>query len=396
MDSHQYLAFCLLNRLAEQQQTARTVEDRIESSSVAGTSQEISVGENSTENAGNGAAKKSLPSNTLDHAVIRKGQATVQSSPKTKKTEASPSSLSLATGRTPLHDAAKSGYDAVTKVLLARKDINTTVSDGAGMIPLHKAAKYGDLSVVKLLMQRPEISGHERSNEKFGRLPIHMAAKYDRLKVVEYSLAQDEDLVNAVDNDGKSVLHHVLIEDTPQTIGVLSKHKNVKPDLKDKSRKDAALGRDREYDLSSAVSVLRRRSDIDQDPTDSDRRRPKNGRHGAPPPIEHGLKAARDRNDVALNNKSNQAQSSETTTSPSTLASGASAPFPTSVPERGISRTGIHTIRWSLTPSRPCVKIPLPTAHTNTAAGLSPDRSKVLHLLEKASRHTEQSRLRSL
>ncbi|KAF6223024.1 hypothetical protein HO133_001076 [Letharia lupina] len=224
--------------------TARTVQDRIDSSIVAGTPQENSVGENSTENAGNAAAKKSLPSNTLDHAVIRKGQVTVHSSPKTIKIEASLSSLSLATGRTPLHDAAKSGYDDVTKALLARKDINTTVSDGAGMTPLHKAAKYGNLSVVKLLLERPEISGHERSNEKSGRLPIHMAAKYDRLKVVAYYLAQDEDLVNAVDNDGKSVLHHVLFEDTPQTIEALLKLKNVKPDLKDKSRKDAALGRD--------------------------------------------------------------------------------------------------------------------------------------------------------
>ncbi|KAF6233586.1 hypothetical protein HO173_008143 [Letharia columbiana] len=214
----------------------------------------------------------------------------------------------MATGRTPLHDNAKSGYDDVTKVLLTRKDIDTTVSDGAGMTPLHKAARYGNLSVVKLLRQRPEISGHERSNQKFGRLPIHMAAKYDRLKVVAYVFAQDEELVNAVDNDGKSVLHHVLFEDTPQTIEAVSKRKNIKPDLKDNSRKDAALGRDREYDLSSAVSVLRRRSDIDQDPTASDRRRPKNGRHGAPPPIEPGLKAARDRNDVALNNESNQAR----------------------------------------------------------------------------------------
>lgn len=127
------------------------MEDQIESSIVAGMPQENSVGENSTENAGNGAAKKYLPSNTLDHAVIWK--VTVQSSPKTTKIEASLSSLSLATGRTPLHDAAKSGYDDVTKALLARKDVNTTVSDGAGMTPLHKAAKYGNLSVVELLMQ---------------------------------------------------------------------------------------------------------------------------------------------------------------------------------------------------------------------------------------------------
>lgn len=213
----------------------------------------------------------------------------------------------MATGRTPLHDNAKSGYDDVTKVLLTRKDIDTTVSDGAGMTPLHKAARYGNLSVVKLLSQ---IAHATARDQKFGRLPIHMAAKYDRLKVVAYVFAQDEELVNAVDNDGKSVLHHVLFEDTPQTIEAVSKRKNIKPDLKDNSRKDAALGRDREYDLSSAVSVLRRRSDIDQDPTASDRRRPKNGRHGAPPPIEPGLKAARDRNDVALNNESNQAQSS--------------------------------------------------------------------------------------
>ena len=156
------------------------------------------------------------------------------------------------------------------------------------MTPLHKAPKYGKLSVVKLLMERPEISGHQRSNEKFGRLPMQMAAKYRHLKVVEYFLATDEDLVNAVDNNGKTVLHHALFEGTPQTIESLLKHKNIKSDMRDKQGR-TPLWDAIENDLSSAFSILCQRSDIEQDLMDSDGRRPKNGGNRAQSLIAPGF-----------------------------------------------------------------------------------------------------------
>ena len=54
-------------------------------------------------------------------------------------------------GITPLSWAARGGYEAVVRLLLARDDVEADLQDNGGITPLSYAARQGHEAVVRLL-----------------------------------------------------------------------------------------------------------------------------------------------------------------------------------------------------------------------------------------------------
>ena len=88
-------------------------------------------------------------------------------------------------GRTPLHEAAVYGREAIVPVLLAA-GANPNVADRYGGTPLHSAAYYGREATVQLLLT----AGAEPNVvNQYGSTPLHYAASYCDETIVSLLLA---------------------------------------------------------------------------------------------------------------------------------------------------------------------------------------------------------------
>ena len=55
-------------------------------------------------------------------------------------------------GNTPLHLAARRGYDEIVKVLLDQPNVDVNAKDGSGKTPLHLAASEGHRKICQVLL----------------------------------------------------------------------------------------------------------------------------------------------------------------------------------------------------------------------------------------------------
>ncbi|KAG1692590.1 Ankyrin-1 [Nymphon striatum] len=107
---------------------------------------------------------------------------------------------------TPLHLAAKSGYESVVRLLLnsdgVQADARTTVT---GMTPLHFAAQGGHVPVVGLLLSKSTSQLHIK--DSFGRTGLHLATEKGHYDMVALLIGQGAE-INAADNNGWTALHY--------------------------------------------------------------------------------------------------------------------------------------------------------------------------------------------
>ncbi|XP_075472427.1 cyclin-dependent kinase 4 inhibitor C [Ascaphus truei] len=90
------------------------------------------------------------------------------------------------TGFTPLHDAARTGFQDTLQALLEfHADVN--IEDNEGNLPLHLAAREGHLHVVKFLSLHTDSDvGHPNRN---GDTPCDMARLYSKEDVLQWLLS---------------------------------------------------------------------------------------------------------------------------------------------------------------------------------------------------------------
>ncbi len=89
--------------------------------------------------------------------------------------------LAIASGMTPLIQAAVDGHDLVVAALLERSDTDPNQSLEGGATALYFAAQEGHLEIVKALMNRPEINPN-RAWE--GKTPLYVAALFEQTEIV--------------------------------------------------------------------------------------------------------------------------------------------------------------------------------------------------------------------
>jgi ankyrin repeat protein len=119
-------------------------------------------------------------------------------------------------GKTPLHQAARNGQQAVTTLLLEKgAEVNAQDKDGA--TPLHQAANNGHQAVVALLLEK----GTEVNLQgQYGKTPLHLAASEGHQEVVTLLLEKGAK-VNTKDENGYTPLHLAALKGRQAVLVVL-------------------------------------------------------------------------------------------------------------------------------------------------------------------------------
>lgn len=107
-------------------------------------------------------------------------------------------------GQTALSYAAKSGHEAVVRLLLAIDGVNVNSEDSYGQTPLYLAAQNGREAVVRLLLAIDGVNIN--SKDSYRRTPLIIVAKSGEEAVVRLLLATNRVNVNSKDYTGRTAL----------------------------------------------------------------------------------------------------------------------------------------------------------------------------------------------
>ncbi len=115
-----------------------------------------------------------------------------------------------ASGKKPIHIAAKKGYKNIVEFFL-NEGISINDTNQSGWTSLHYAAFSGELEVAKLLVAK---GANVRAENAYGQKPIDLThyGKDDGYKgVMELLLDKGEGKVNDTDEDGCTLLRYAVI-----------------------------------------------------------------------------------------------------------------------------------------------------------------------------------------
>jgi ankyrin repeat protein len=112
-------------------------------------------------------------------------------------------------GDTPLLYAVDEGANDIVRFLLER-GANVKAIDADGLTVLHYAAQLGDTELVSLFIEN-YFAGQLDIGEFGNWRPLHYAARAGRIEVVDILCSHGADS-NALDNEGRTALHHIAEE----------------------------------------------------------------------------------------------------------------------------------------------------------------------------------------
>ncbi|KAA0058491.1 ankyrin repeat-containing protein [Cucumis melo var. makuwa] len=114
--------------------------------------------------------------------------------------------------RTPLHLASANGDIEMVRVLLEKNTSACLIRDLYGMIPLHYSAIKGHIQVTQdLINARPQTVKTKLGD---AQTILHLCVKENQLEAMRMlvqSVINDKDFLNAVDNDGNTILDLSMI-----------------------------------------------------------------------------------------------------------------------------------------------------------------------------------------
>jgi len=108
-------------------------------------------------------------------------------------------------GLTALHNASLSCYENIIRLLI-NHGANKDIRDRSGATPLHIAARYGKIASVNILIE----AGASISRDVYGFTPLHYAAQNGRKVIVRMLASHYPDSVNIPDNAGATPLHFAV------------------------------------------------------------------------------------------------------------------------------------------------------------------------------------------
>jgi len=169
-------------------------------------------------------------------------------------------------GRTPLLSAAENGHEAVVKLLLRREDVNPDTPDFGGQTLITYAAKNGHEAMVKLLLEREDVNPDKA--DTFGQTPLLFAAKNGHEAVVKLLLGRKDVKPNTLDRRSRTPITWAAENGHEAVVKLLLGRKDVNPDRPGRHGRTAiswAAG----YGREAVVKLLLAREDVNPDMPDN-------------------------------------------------------------------------------------------------------------------------------
>ena len=135
-------------------------------------------------------------------------------------------------GRTPLLYAAQSGHEAVVRLLIGREDVEINLKDNLGRTPLSYAARSGHEAVVRLLIGREDVEINSKDN--FEQTPLLHAARAGHEAVVRLLIGREDIEINSKDNLGQTPLSYAALSRHEAVVRLLIGREDVEINSKDR------------------------------------------------------------------------------------------------------------------------------------------------------------------
>jgi ankyrin repeat protein len=136
-------------------------------------------------------------------------------------------------GRTPLWWAAQNGHEAIVKLLLATEGVDVDSKDNSGQTPLWWAARNGHEAIVKLLLATEGVDVDSKDNS--GQTPLWWAAQNGHEAIVKLLLATEGVDIDSKDNSGQTPLWWAARNGHEAIVKLLLATEGVNVDSKDNS-----------------------------------------------------------------------------------------------------------------------------------------------------------------
>ena len=180
-----------------------------------------------------------------------------------------PTYTQLTRENTPLHCATASGATDAAKLLL-QHGANPNLKDPQGRTPMHHAAISGNAALVQNLLEK----GGKLSDNDAGENPAMIAAQQGNHEALEAMLDSKRSFnVNAKDQSGKTILHHLTEQGQSRLVEKLLKNPKIDINAKDKQGKTPLHNTVENNDQKSMDALLSQRK-INPSPRDKMGRSP--------------------------------------------------------------------------------------------------------------------------
>ncbi|XP_068239124.1 transient receptor potential cation channel subfamily A member 1 homolog isoform X2 [Palaemon carinicauda] len=138
-------------------------------------------------------------------------------------------------GRTPLMEAAESGFQDSCKILIGSV-VNET--DNQGNTALHLAAKRGYTEIVKFLLEN---GANPKCQNKLGVTPIHEGAHQATESCLQLLCEAAKPDIFQVDKKGRTVIHHSVTQRSAKCLKYLLENEYLKDQIDTNSEKGTPL-----------------------------------------------------------------------------------------------------------------------------------------------------------
>ena len=174
-------------------------------------------------------------------------------------------------GMTPLAIAARFDSTEVTKLLIARSDVDVNAKDEEGETPLVIAADWSSTDAVKLLTAHNNVDVNSKNKE--GKTPLALAAMYGDIDMVKFLIAHSDVDVEAKDEEGMTPLAVAAYYGETDTVKLLIARSDVDVEARNEEG-NTPLAAAAFFGETDIIKLLIMRSDVDVNAKNKEGRTP--------------------------------------------------------------------------------------------------------------------------
>ena len=143
-------------------------------------------------------------------------------------------------GVTPLHSAAKSGSMEICEFLIRQGASVSAKTTNLGQTPMHYLATNRTVTASSICLLLDQNGGSTKEVDIHGCTPMILSVTNGNMNLFTTLLRLDPAQIDSTDKDGRTALHHAILNDQPEICSILIHH-GADVDLKDNFGMSARL-----------------------------------------------------------------------------------------------------------------------------------------------------------